>query len=1156
MSSGQEKSRRRRFLTWAGGACLALSAIALLVIFVLPSPVARYVIEDQLEQLGIEHQGIDTIKIDLWDSEVKAGPIAFKAQDAREGEITEAGFRYSFGQLFETRAFIKVFFVRGVDLEVKRHDDGTITFNGVELEQLFAGMEKSAAEKAEADEAGGFGAGIDRFEFTDSKLVFEDYTGGTLTLELERLELADFFTWAPQDPGTFELVGTVNGIAVEWTGEARPFAEPKTVTVNSRIREATIERAAQFTGPTGLARQDGTIETDVRYDYVIHASGLVEGSMDGTYVANQVDIGTEAGGSVGFDTASMHINFSQTIEPDSSMALSGAFSLKTTPVSMTAASGGKLELGEIELAIEELHFTKSAETRDAGSGLAAIGLESEPNEATQTVIELLVSAVREIVRNALQHQLELDGKPSVGVKGGSFELPTEDGGAAMKLTFDSLNANFGTVDSRTLDAGWSATAGLGVSLDGFEASSDAAGARIPSIEVSSQSIEIKRQGLETAIQFDLATKLDSIATQIETVADIGLNSLEFATTGMTIAGQDGSGQLSGPIALALEGLEGTVTSGDGELALQGGAVRLDLPEFGLAGEQELTAQLKGGIKAENWQFDGTGEMPLSVGLESVALDLEEIRVSPVSADAAIDGAFTSSVTALDVKLGQADSEITLTVREVDTKIPQLGVKVAEAPSLSASGTIGVGSLESAAPLTGSERVRATVAQTAIEIADIKVAGDDIAAAANIGTGKISVQIAEQSPQLIDIDALRVDGLQADPSQAIEIDAITLERLAVKLNETVAALGAEGGEDKPSDQQAVPIRIGEVSISPGSTIEFNDSSVTPPMNLQVMIDKAQVGPIDTGAPETKTELDLGLKTEEGATVTVNGWASPLRPTPDFDLTTAANSIPLPPFSPYAGSAVGMYIDSGSLTADAKAAANGGDLNGNIDVLVEDLYLEPLSDEDSKGFEDNFGVPVGFAVGILKNDKGQIDLGFPVSGTVEAPEIDYSEAISTAIAGAAASILPTNWFGDDGRSFEIQPVIFEPGTTEITEEGESSADQVGELLTGKPQLTIRLCGKAAAADLIVFRGGEPPAESAPEEAEVEGDQAQTQAEPKLEPIAKPTEEEVNKLLALAEERRKTVQRYLVDSHGIDKAKIFECRSSYSVESSKPPRAEFRL
>ena len=93
----------------AGCSVLGLAVVFVLLVFILPSPAARYAIEYQLDRLGIQHDGLDSVTIDLWDSEVTAGPVTFRSGDAGEGQLGEAGFRYSLANLFEKRAFIEAF---------------------------------------------------------------------------------------------------------------------------------------------------------------------------------------------------------------------------------------------------------------------------------------------------------------------------------------------------------------------------------------------------------------------------------------------------------------------------------------------------------------------------------------------------------------------------------------------------------------------------------------------------------------------------------------------------------------------------------------------------------------------------------------------------------------------------------------------------------------------------------------------------------------------------------------------------------------------------------------------------------------------------------------------------------------------------------------
>ena len=1229
-------SKPARIMVWLGGATLGVIIVALFIVLAVPSQVARFTIEDQLDQLGIDHDGVGTVIVDLWNSKVSAGPIGFRSQDAEPGQIAEAGFRYSLEQLLDGRALVKAFFIRGFEMEIKRHEDGSITFNGIPLEQLAAGTGSQAPDAAATQEGEAtFGAGIDSFEFTDSLLVFEDLSGGSLTFQVDRLLLSDVVTWDPKSPVALELDGSLNDIAVRWRGTAHPFAEPVTMTLESRLSDATIEKIARFVGETGLVRQEGVIATDVLYDFAFHADGLVEAKMDGTYSVEGLAIESADGITAALERAVLTIGLEQRVEPDTTTTVTGAIALETTPLSMENGTGGTMELGEIAFGIDEMHFKKSPQTREIGTVLAAAKARIHQSEQTPTVIGLLVATVRDIVINALEHQVELDGKPRLAIKGGTLAQPDAE------LTFEDLAINLGTLDSTTLERGAGATASLEIALKALAASNPALALSTADTTVTSQNIELKRLGSETSLAFDLTTRLqdtrlapadggelalgllefgtagikvagedgkgrltgpltlaleglgaklpaeggelsfegqavrlelpevvldgeealvatlsgaltaDMLGVTLPDEGKLALSRLEFGTTGIEIAEQDGSGRLTGPLALTLEGLGGTLPAEGGELTLEGDALKLDLPEFTLDGEEALAASLSGALKTDKLGVTLAGEAPLAVALGTGELAIKGVRIEPNAGEPNIDGALAGALSDLSITL--EGEGVRLATARIGAQTNQLSAKLSDPPALEMAGEVTVGGLEAKAPFAEGDSLTAKIAETKLSLPSLSVEGDSLQAAAEVESTKLALTISEQSPQQIDLEALRVTGIKADPKKAIEIDTVALEGLLVSLNQGIVELGGAGGEAPKSEPEAeyLPTRLGKITISPGSKVRFTDDTIDPKMELEIVVEKAAVGPIDTGQPATKTDIDLGLAVNEDSLVKVNGWASPLATTPDFELATALERLSLPPFSPYASDMVGMNVDSGALTADLAAAAMGGALDGKIDVLVEDLYLEPLSDEDSKSFEEDFGVPVNFAVGILKNDKGQIDLGFPLSGTLEEPQLDYSEAISKAIAGAAAAILPTSWFGDDGRSFEIQPVTFAPGTTEITEEGASSADKIAELLNGKPQLTIRLCGRAAAADLIAFRGGELP-EAEP----VEGEEPEAKAAAEPEALAKPTDQEADQLLALAEQRRQVVQTYLIDSHGIDKAKIFECRSSYSTEGSKPPRAEFRL
>ena len=1153
-------SRSRRILIWVGGVLAVLALLFVLVVFVLPSPTARYVIESQLERLGIQHDGIESIDIDLWNSRVSAGPVQFKSGDAKDGQIGEAGFDFSISAVFEKRAFIQTFFLRGVDLFIKRGEDGLITVNGIDLTQMAMDDEAAPADATESEQESSIGAGVENFEFTDSQLVFEDFTGGSLTMDVSRLSLRGFRTWDPDDAGSFELEGTINEIELKLSGETRPMADPLTIELNSNVKGITIDRVAQFIGPTGLERQAGNIDTVVHYDYAIHSDGNVAGTVNGTYTFSDFDIATAEGENLTLQSAQLDVDLEQTFRPDESGTATGTLKLKTSPISLTSANGDTAEIGEIEFSADALSFEKLATRRtDDTDAQPAASAPATPSGPTPTIVDLLIGWAEALARNALKHHLDIDGQPAIVLRDGLLRVAPRDGSPGQELRFESVSANLGTVDSQTVNEGWTITGALDAAVTGLQATSEELGseATLAEAQFVSQTIDLKSEQANATLSFDLQTTLKGLGAKDGTGLVLALQSLELGTTGMSVVDHEQGGEITGPLTVVLSAIEANVPSQESNMAITGERVSLDLPSLELAGQDAVSASFSGRFELSGVNVTGDDTRPLSFALASLSSDLNDVRVEPVAADGSIEGAVNTQVNDVQFSMGEGNDVFGFSAETIDTRVDRLQAQGADTPTVTLSGTTNFGGIVTTTPFAEGETVETRVGTLAVALSEMAAAGQAISASADVKAEGISSKTSGEAPQSIEMSGLSVQGLKADLETATEIESITIDGLVAAVNDGILNAGDDQGSANDA-QQPKPVRIGKISISPGARIEIADRSVDPPMNLTIGLQNLSVGPIDTGAPETRTDIQIEAKINDTATTNVQGWASPLKPTPDFDLTSTIKAFPLPPLSPYAAEAVGIVIDSGDLSAEVKAAATSGALNGQMDLLIDDLYVEPATEEKGQELESSLGVPVGFAVGILKNDEGQIDLGFPISGTLDAPVVDYGEAIDKAVSGAMASVFPTNWFGQDGKSFSIEPATFEAGKTDLTEAGTSVTDEIGQLLRKKSQLRVRVCGKATADDLVVLRGGTPTKRAAAEEADEDEESAQSSADAPStdEAIAKPSQQEIDALLALATQRGNRVRAYLASTHKIEPHRIPECRTSYSIEDAKPPRVDFRM
>lgn len=1167
-------ARRKRLLIRAGIAFATLVVLFLLIVFVLPTPLARYVLDSQLEKIGIEHDGIDTIDIDLWNSRVRAGPVHFHSGDARQGQIGETGFDYSFGAIFKGRAFIQTFYLRGVDLFVERLKNGSIEINGVNLQELAASREGQEEEPPEKKEEGeGFNFGVDSFEFTDSTLAFQDLTGGTLVIELESLTLDRLIGWTPEEPTGFAMEGRLNDMNLSLDGTILPLSDPLRLTLSTRFTGVTLERVSRFIGPTGLKREEGSLNTNVSYDFEIHKDGRINGKVNGSYRFEDFHIETETGESVTLESALLQVAIEQDLEPDGSAAVKGQLSLEGSPLTFASTRGEAARIGSLELSFDDLDFIKGSEKRQTIFDLPETSGGAEAATAP-SLIDLMIGWARELGLNTLRHNLEFNGVPKLLLKDAELKSAT---GEAISL--DSLELNLGEVSTRAQGPQVDIAGALGLALQGMKFTNSAGlSLDLTDISADANSIELTATPEDTSLALDLALGLEALRAEDGTGLRVALEALSLGSDSLSITQSGDNGQATGPLTLTLTGIDADIPGGDAALGVQGSSLSLSLSPFTLTDQDGISsAAIDGVLEIGELSLARSGSAPLNASLGSARSDLQGFRISPLSPSATVSGAVATKLSGLSADVGAEGETLSLALEAFGNKIENLsasGFATGET-QVSLTSTTELSGLTANLPLGGGQSLDASLASAQASLSSLSLLGADLQAEGLLSLGPLSAVTEGDSPQQLEIASLSLAGLKADSAGRFEADSLDIGELAASLTLPLplpdqAADGKDGAANPAKAEEVAPqagstaaagqtLKLGRLTLAPGSAIEIADKGVEPPLKASIVVNKLEAGPIDSGTPEARSDLDLSMSLNEATTATLQGWASPLKAEPDFDITSKVEGLALPLFSPYAAKAVGVDIESGALNADLGAAAKAGALEGKIDLVIDDLYVAPISEEEAEKLKANVGLPVGFAVGILKNSEGVIELGFPLTGTVDDPVVDYSEAVNKAIAGAMAAVFPLTWFGPDGNSFEMQPATFAPGGTELSEEGKAVADEMGELFSQKPGISIRACGRAARADLVALRGGPPetPLDQPDAAAPAEGEEPSAEQEaPAPAEIPDPSEAEVEALLALATERGQAVRQYLETTHGIDPARLPECRTGYSIKDGKPPRAEFQF
>jgi hypothetical protein len=237
------------------------------------------------------------------------------------------------------------------------------------------------------------------------------------------------------------------------------------------------------------------------------------------------------------------------------------------------------------------------------------------------------------------------------------------------------------------------------------------------------------------------------------------------------------------------------------------------------------------------------------------------------------------------------------------------------------------------------------------------------------------------------------------------------------------------------------------------------------------------------------------------------------------------------------------------------------------------LGDLSPEDAKKIADQVGMPIQTAIGLLQDSDKVINLKLPVKGTISEPEVDVSDAVQKAVGGALTSLFPPTAIASmlisaskGGATFA--PVPFKTGTATLDAAGISMAKNLAQLLSKRPKLSLRVCGRATLGDVEHYKAfimaQQNSVQTRQEMNSLQLDAAKKpvvdkeENGPKTVPL---TAEEILRMAKtpmakLALDRTRSVRNFLLLQNKALNGRVSECRSSYNPKDKDTPRVNVSL
>lgn len=253
---------------------------------------------------------------------------------------------------------------------------------------------------------------------------------------------------------------------------------------------------------------------------------------------------------------------------------------------------------------------------------------------------------------------------------------------------------------------------------------------------------------------------------------------------------------------------------------------------------------------------------------------------------------------------------------------------------------------------------------------------------------------------------------------------------------------------------LPIKIAKITLQNG-TVNFSDFFVKPNYTVNVTRLGGRVTGLSSAA-DTVADLDLRGNYANTAPVHIAGKLNPLAAKSYLDIKTEITGVDLVGLSPYAGKYAGYNIEKGKLSLNLAYKLENRQLTAD-----NKLFIDQFTFGDKVDSPDATKLPVNLAISLLKNNRGEIDLNLPISGSLEDPQFSVGGLVIKVIVNLFVKAV-TSPFALLGSMFgsgeELSNVEFAPGRASLNEAAGKKLAALSKALTERATLKLEITGRA--------------------------------------------------------------------------------------------------
>jgi hypothetical protein len=250
----------------------------------------------------------------------------------------------------------------------------------------------------------------------------------------------------------------------------------------------------------------------------------------------------------------------------------------------------------------------------------------------------------------------------------------------------------------------------------------------------------------------------------------------------------------------------------------------------------------------------------------------------------------------------------------------------------------------------------------------------------------------------------------------------------------------------------PIKIGKLILRKGQ-VRFTDNFIKPNYTANLMNFGGTVSGLSSD-PNSNANVDLkGLV--NSAPLAVSGRVNPLKGDLSLDLHAEVHGMEMAPLSPYSGRYIGYGIEKGKLSFEVNYKVENRVLTAQNRLILEQLTLG-----DKVESPNAVNLPVSFALALLRDRNGVIDVNLPIGGSLDDPQFSVGGIIVkifvniiTKAVTAPFSLISSMFGGGE----ELSYLAFDSGRARLGDKAEDKLKSMAKALNDRPALKLEITGR---------------------------------------------------------------------------------------------------